>query len=109
MTKLVIDKMAENYIKLVKLPANMTRFSSYYILQSMGLPRHSWKSILSNGTLVAFYIDSINFAITINTQVDSFFVSKNDDDDDLEDDNDDTWVGKNKEPINNTFDVMDEM
>ena len=41
MTKFVIDKMAENYIKLVKVPANMTRFSSYYILQSMGLPRRS--------------------------------------------------------------------
>ena len=54
-------------------------------------------------------VDSINFAVTLNTQVDSFFVSKNDDDDDLEDDDDDTWVGENEEPINNTFDVMDEM
>ena len=34
-------------------------------------------------------VNSINFAVTLNTEVDSFFVSKNDDHDDSEDDNDD--------------------
>ena len=54
-------------------------------------------------------VDSIDFAVTLNTEVYYFFVSKNYyDDDDLEDD-DDTWVGKNEEPINNIFDLMDDM
>ena len=36
-------------------------------------------------------VDSIDFAVTLNTKVDYFFVFKNDDDyDDSEDDDDDT-------------------
>ena len=54
-------------------------------------------------------VDSINFAVTLNTEVDSFFVSKNDDDDDSEDDDDDAWVDENEEPINNIFDLMDDI
>ena len=55
-------------------------------------------------------VDSINFAVVLNTEVDSFFVSKNDDDDDSEDDDDDdTWVDENEEPINNIFDLMDDI
>ena len=51
----------------------------------------------------------VGFAVTLNTEVDSFFVSKNDDDDDSEDDDDDIWVDENEEPINNIFDLIDDM
>ena len=42
-------------------------------------------------------IGSIDFAVTLNTEVYSFFVSNSEDDDDSEDadDDDDTWVNKN--------------
>ena len=50
----------------------------------------------------------LGFAVTLNTEVDSFFVSKNDDDDDSEDDDDDIWVDENEEPINNIFDLIDD-
>ena len=49
-------------------------------------------------------VDSIDFAVTLNTEIDSSFVPKNHDKDD-----DDTWVNENEEPINNIFDLMDDM
>ena len=44
-------------------------------------------------------VNSIAFAVTLNTEVNSFFVSKNDHDDDSEEGDDETWVNENEEPI----------
>ena len=178
MTKLVIDKIAENYIKPVKVPAKMTRvfqpldltvngsakafmkkrFSEWYsrcVMQELDIGKdvdsidiqlkmsvlkslHAWWKIdlynylaSSEGREIAFNcwktkgldpldlsasidalseeVDSIDFAVTLNTKADSFLVSKYDDDDDSEDDDDNTWVDKNEEPINNIFDIMNDM
>ena len=54
-------------------------------------------------------VNSIAFAVILNTEVDSVFVSKNDHDDDSEDGDDETWVNENEERINNIFDLMDDM
>ena len=54
-------------------------------------------------------VNSIVFAVILNTEVDSVFVSKNDHDDDSEDGDDETWVNENEERINNIFDLMDDM
>ena len=54
-------------------------------------------------------VDSVDFAVTLNIEVDSFLVSKIDDDDVSKDYDDDTWVDENEEPINNIFNLMDDM
>lgn len=51
--------------------------------------------------------EPIDFAVTLNTKVDSFLVSRNVNDDDSEDD--DTWINENEEPTKNTFDLMDDL
>lgn len=55
-------------------------------------------------------VNSIAFAVTLNTEVNSFFVSKNDHDDDSEEGDDEPWVNENEEPENEElFDLMDDM
>ena len=54
-------------------------------------------------------VNPIAFAVTPKTEVYSFFVSKKDHDDDSEEGDDETWVNENEEPINNIFDLMDDM
>ena len=51
-------------------------------------------------------VDSTNVTVSLNTEVNSFFISKNNDDDNLmmiDGDNDDTGVNEIQEPINNIF------
>ena len=54
-------------------------------------------------------VNPIAFAVTPKTEVYSFFVSKIDHDDESEEGDDETWVNENEEPINNIFDLMDDM
>ena len=55
-------------------------------------------------------VNSIAFAVTLNTEVNSFFVSKNDHDDDSEEGDDEPRVNENEEPENEElFDLMDDM
>ena len=52
MTTPVMDKLAENHIKYVKVPTKMTNYFNRWIWQSIKVPQFSWRKSSPNGIVL---------------------------------------------------------